>query len=46
MFSLQLVTEVEGMSAPERVPPPPSAASLVGAIELSDVDNLLAIARF
>jgi hypothetical protein len=39
-------SEVEGMSAPERVPPPPSATSLVGAIELSDVDNLLAIARF
>lgn len=39
-------TEVQGMSAPERVPPPPSTASLVGAIELSDVDNLLAVAKF
>ena len=39
-------SEVRGMSAPERVPPPPSAPSLVGAIELSDVDNLLAIAKF
>ena len=38
--------EVEGMSAPERVPPPPSNVSLVGAIELSDKDNLLAIAKF
>ena len=34
------------MSAPERVPPPPSIASLVGAIELSDVDHFLAITKF
>ena len=39
-------SEVGGMSAPERVPPPPSSISLVGAIELSDVDNLLATAKF
>ena len=38
--------EVEGMSAPERVPPPAIVVSLVGAIELSDKDNLLAIAKF
>ena len=38
--------EVVGMSALERVPPPPSSTSLVGAIELSDVDNLLATAKF
>ena len=39
-------SEVGGMSAPERVPPPPSSISLVGAIELSDADNLLATAKF
>ena len=38
--------EVLGMSAPVRVPPPPITVSLVGAIELSDRDNLLAIAKF
>ena len=38
--------EIWGMSALERVPPPPSIACLVGAIELSDIDNMLAIARF
>ena len=38
--------EVRGMSALERVPPPPSTACLVGAIELSHIDNMLAIARF
>ena len=38
--------EVWGMSAPERVPPPPSTACLVGAIELSNIDNMLAVARF
>ena len=31
------------MSAPERVPRPPSVASQIGAIELSDVDDLLAM---
>ena len=38
--------EVQGMSAPERVPPPPITVSLIGAIELLDKDNLLAIAKF
>ena len=38
--------ETQGMSAPERVPPPPVTVTLVGAIELSDKDNLLAIAKF
>jgi hypothetical protein len=38
--------EVQGMSAPKRVPPPPITTSLIGAIELSNVDNLLAIAKF
>ena len=38
--------EDQGMSAPEHVPPPPKTVSLVGAIELSDKDNLLAIAKF
>ena len=38
--------EVRGMSAPKCMPPPPSIASLVGAIKLSYVDNLLAIAKF
>ena len=39
-------SKVVGMSAPERLPPPPSSASLVRAIKLSDVDNLLATAKF
>ena len=39
-------TEVDGMSHQERVPPPPNTVSLVGAIELSDKDNMLAIAKF
>ena len=38
--------EVQGMSALELVPPPPINISLVGAIELSNKDNLLAIAKF
>jgi hypothetical protein len=38
--------EVDGMSPPERVPSPPITVSLVGAIELSDKDNMLAIAKF
>ena len=38
--------EAQGMHAPDRLPPPPSTVSLVGAIELSDVDNLLAISKF
>ena len=32
--------EIQGMSAPERVPPPPSTPCLVGAIELTDIDNM------
>ena len=36
----------QGMSDPEHVPPPPRIVSLVGAIELSDKDNLLAVAKF
>ena len=39
-------SKIVGKSAPERLPPPPSSASLVRAIELSDVDNLLATAKF
>ena len=38
--------EVEGMSPPERKPPPPITVSLVGAIELSDKDNMLATTKF
>ena len=43
---ITISVEVQGMSVPERVPPPPIVVSLVGAIELSDRDNLLAIAKF
>jgi hypothetical protein len=38
--------EVQGMSPPDRVPPPPIVVSLVGAIELSEKDNMLARAKF
>ena len=38
--------EVQGMSPPEKVPPPPSIVTLAGAIELSDKDNMLAVAKF
>ena len=38
--------EVQGMSPPEKVPPPPSTVTLAGAIELSDKDNMLAVAKF
>jgi hypothetical protein len=43
-----LLTTVEsfGLTAPDEVPAPPGKPSIVGAIELSKVENLLAIAQF
>jgi len=38
--------EAEGLHAPLRLFTPPSVVSLVGAIALSDVKNLLAFSRF
>jgi hypothetical protein len=38
--------EVQGLYAPIRLPTPPSIVSLVGAIELLDVENLLTSSRF
>jgi hypothetical protein len=38
--------EAEGLYALVRLPTPPSIIFLVGAIELSDVGNLLASSRF
>jgi hypothetical protein len=38
--------EATGLCAPEQVPPPPSIAFLVGAIELSAEDQLLASAAY
>jgi hypothetical protein len=38
--------ETDGMQLANHVPPPPTTASLVGAIELSDSDNSLALAKF
>ena len=39
-------TQVDGVDTTERLNPSPSTVSLVGAIELSDSENLLALARF
>jgi hypothetical protein len=38
--------EASGLTAPKRVPPPPNTTSLVGAIELSAHDHLLAMAAY
>ena len=38
--------EASGLTAPEDVPPLPTIPSLVGAIELSAKDSLLACARY
>jgi hypothetical protein len=38
--------ETDGMQLANHVPPPPTTASLVGAIELSETDNSLAMAKF
>jgi len=38
--------EVQRLYAPIRLPTPPSIVSLVGAIELLDVENLLTSSRF
>jgi hypothetical protein len=38
--------ETYGLSALERLSPPPTTASLLKAIELFDKDNLLTFARF
>jgi hypothetical protein len=35
-----------GLSAPMGLPPPPITTSLIGAIEVSNKDNLLACAQF
>ena len=39
-------TQVDGMDSADRLQLLPTTISLVGAIELSDLDNLLALARF
>ena len=39
-------SQVDGMDNAERLHPSPTTVSLVGAIELSDSENLLALARF
>ena len=39
-------TQANGMHIANRVNPLPTNVSLVGAIELSDSDNLLALAKF
>ena len=39
-------TQVDGVDTAEHLNPSPSTVSLVGAIELSDMENLLAVARF
>jgi hypothetical protein len=43
-----ITTSVEssGLTVPARIPPPPSTASLVGAIQLSAQDQLLAMAAY
>jgi len=38
--------EATGIHSVNHVPPPPTTASLVGAIELSNSDNSLALAKF
>ena len=38
--------ETDGMQLANRAPPPPTTTSLVGAIELSEPDNSLALAKF
>ncbi len=40
------IVETDGLSAPTRLPLAPNIASLIGAIELSKKDNLLAYAKF
>jgi hypothetical protein len=43
-----ITTSVEssGLTAPDQIPPPPSTASLVGAIQLSTQDQLLAMVLY
>jgi hypothetical protein len=38
--------EIDGSSALEGLPAPPTTTSLIGAIELSNKDNLLTLAIF
>jgi hypothetical protein len=38
--------ESSGLMAPDEVPAPPEEPSLVGAIELSEAENLLVSAQF
>ena len=38
--------EARGMQLANQVSPPPTTSSLVGAIELTDLDNSLAVAKF
>jgi hypothetical protein len=43
---IAITMEIDGLSAPKGLSPPPITTSLIGAIELSNKDNLLALARF
>jgi hypothetical protein len=38
--------ETAGLTAPAQIPPPPNTASLVGAIQLSPQEQLLAMAAY
>jgi hypothetical protein len=43
---ITMSVEATGLTAPQEIPAPPRIASLVGAIELSAEDNLLANAKY
>jgi hypothetical protein len=43
---ISTIVETKGLTAPNSPPPLPGTASLVGAIELSTEENLLATAMF
>jgi hypothetical protein len=38
--------DLGGLNVPMGLPPPPTTASLIGTIELSNKDNLLACTKF
>ncbi len=40
------IIETNGLNIPKGLTPPPTTISLIGAIQLSNKDNILALTRF
>jgi hypothetical protein len=46
VFITTIVVKIDGLSVPITLPLAPNIASLIGAIELLEKDNLLVFAKF